>query len=219
VLGETGAAGVGGAYLHVGLGPVSTAIGLAMSSPFGMASPHRFRTSRGEVDTISHPAYRIESVLAVGGFDEGMERNEDYELNWRLRQQGARLVFDPSISSTYRPRQSLVRLGRQFWWYGWWKARVARQHRGSLRPRHVVPPVAVAVAALAPALARARSGRMALGLAATGYGGLVCAAVARVRPRSHGASGLVMAAAFPTMHAAWGAGFAASFLRTALHRR
>jgi succinoglycan biosynthesis protein ExoA len=210
VMRETGATGVGGTYDHVGLDSRSSAIGLAMASPFGMASPHRFATARRDVDTISHPAYRIDPVLAVGGFNEELQRNEDYELNWRLRQAGARLVFDPSITSTYRPRRSLSGLSRQFWHYGWWKARVVGRHHGSFKARHMVPPAAVVAAMVAPALAVTARGRVVVGMGAAGYAAVVAAGVAHAHPRRHHASPLAMAVAFPTMHVSWGAGFAAS---------
>ena len=218
VLRETRATGVGGTYDHVGLDRRSSAIGLAMASPFGMASPHRFATGRRDVDTISHPAYWIDPVLAVGGFNEELQRNEDYELNWRLRQAGARLVFDPSIRSTYRPRRSLTALSRQFWHYGWWKARVVGRHHGSFKVRHLVPPAAVVAAAVAPALAVTRRGRVVVGLGAAGYVAVVAAGVAHAHPRRHQASPLAMAVAFPAMHASWGAGFAASATAAAVGR-
>ncbi len=212
VLEQSGATGVGGRYLHEGLDPVSRAIGLAMTSAFGMASPHRYAQARREVDTISHPVYRVGSVVQAGGFDERMERNEDYELNWRLRRDGGRLVFDPSILSTYRPRASLVRLGRQFWWYGHWKARVARQHPRSLRARHIVPPVVAAFTCSAPALVMTRRGRTLIALIGSVYGGLLAVAVVRAQPRRAGADPVSLAAAFPVMHLAWGSGFLAGAL-------
>lgn len=117
VLAETGATGVGGRYDHRGEDPTSNAIGRAMVSPVGMASPHRYAAERTVVDTISHPAYRLEDLEGVA-FDESLERNSDYDFNWRLRSEGKVLVFDPSVASVYRPRPSLTALGRQFWWYG-----------------------------------------------------------------------------------------------------
>lgn len=219
VLGETGADGVGGTYVHEGQDPVSRAIGLAMSSPYGMASPHRFATSRREVDTASHPAYRIGSVRAIGGFDERLERNEDYDLNWRLRRAGGRIVFDPTIRSTYRPRRSLGALTRQFWWYGWWKARVLSKDRGALRLRHVVPPLAVAVAALAPLALTRRSGRVLVGAGAAAYGLLVSAAVTRESGTGAPVDRRTLAVAFPAMHLAWGGGFLVSLLDAARRRR
>jgi glycosyltransferase involved in cell wall biosynthesis len=213
---ETGAAGVGGRYVHEGEDAGSRAIGLAMVSPFGMASPHRFSTQRREVDTISHPAYVRGPLVAVGAFDETLERNSDYELNFRLRADGGSLVFDPRIGSIYRPRPSLRALARQFWWYGRWKARVARRHPASLRVRHLVAPAAVAGLALAPVLAAGRRGRTVVLVAAGLYGLLDLAAVAAARPGRHDASLATLTAAFPVMHAAWGAGFWLSILEDAL---
>ncbi|MDQ1395920.1 MAG: hypothetical protein QOG64_1179 [Acidimicrobiaceae bacterium] len=207
VLLETGAAGVGGVYRHEGLGPASTAIGAAMSSPVGMASTHRFAAARREVDTASHPAYLTAAVRAAGGFDPALERNEDYELNWRIRAAGGRLVFDPSIVSTYRPRGSLADLARQFWWYGRWKAKVIAKHPGSVAIRHCVPPLAVAAAGTAPVLLGHKGGRRAVILGAMSYGALIGIGWRRARKEHAGADPLVLAAAFPTMHAAWGAGF------------
>jgi succinoglycan biosynthesis protein ExoA len=218
VLTETGAAGVGGRYLHVGQDPASAAIGLAMMSPFGMASRHRFASGRQEVDTISHPAYVRQALLDIGPFDEGLERNSDYELNYRLRSAGERLMFDDEIRSIYRPRTSLVALGRQFWWYGRWKARVVRRHPGSLRLRHVVAPAAILGAAVAPVLLIWPWGRRAAAAGGGLYGALVVAAVVLARPREHNADPMILGRAFPVMHAAWGAGFLASAIEDALRR-
>ena len=101
----------------------------------------------------------MDRLTGVGPFDESLDRNSDYEFNWRLRSEGELLLFDPTIRSIYRPRPSLRALGRQFWWYGRWKERVVRRHPGSLRPRQLVAPSMVAAVAAAPMLAtfRARS--------------------------------------------------------------
>ena len=218
-LDETGAAGVGGRYDHVGTEPASAAIGLAMASPFGMASPHRFASQRADVDTISHPAYRREPMLAVGGFDERLLRNSDYEFNYRMRAAGYRLVFEPSIGSIYRPRRSLGALGRQFWWYGRWKERVVRLHPGSRKARHLVPPAAVALAATTPVLVLHWRGRRLVAAAALGYGLLGLAALGRERPWRHGADPTTFLAALPVMHGAWGAGYLTSLIEDRLRRR
>jgi succinoglycan biosynthesis protein ExoA len=203
---ETGAVGVGGQYLHEGTDPRSQAIGLAMASPFGMASPHRSSTERVEVDTISHPTFRKQPMVDAGGYDETLLRNEDYEFNYRLRAAGGRLVFCPEISSVYRPRSSLRALGRQFFAYGRWKATVMRRHPRSVQPRHLVPPAAVAGAALLTVGALAGRGRrLALG-GAIGYAALEILAVRATRPAEHGGSTPTFVAALPVMHATWGAG-------------
>ena len=213
VLRETGAAGVGGRVVHQGRDTRSTAIGLAMASPVGMASPHRFASGRCEVDTISHPAYLRSATLSVGLHDESLERNSDYELNWRLREAGGRLIFDDSIQSVYRPRGSLSSLWRQFWWYGEWKVEVLRRHPRSLRVRHAVAPTAVAAGGALMTLSWLPRARKTLAASAGLYfGGLITATVI-ARPHRHGASTATYVAAFPVMHIAWGSGFLYSLVR------
>lgn len=216
VLLDTGAAGVGGRYHHLGVDPVSSAVGLAMVSPVGMASSHRTVTTRREVDTISHPAYDIEVMRAVGPFDETLERNSDYEFNYRVRRAGHQLVVDPAIESIYRPRPSLSALARQFWWYGRWKERTVRRHPGSIRPRHLVAPGAVAAFATSPVWARHPVGRRLFVVGAAAYAAVVLVGVVGARPRQHGADPAVLAACFPVMHGAWGAGFLTSLMQDAL---
>lgn len=218
VLEATEAAGVGGRVDHCGPDPMSAAIGLAMMSPFGMASHHRYASTRQEVDTISHPAYWRSAVLDVGPFDETLARNSDYELNYRLRAAGRSLVFDPSIESVYRPRGSRVLLARQFWWYGRWKARVVRRQPGSLRPRHLVAPCAASGLIAAPALIRHRFGRLAVAAGAITYGVAAAVATSRARPREHNADRAVLVTAFPIMHLAWGFGFLSSVVQDLVSR-
>src|SRR3546814_18069928 len=119
-------------YEHMGTDRRSRAIGLAMSSRFGMASTHRMARSTREVDTISHPTFWRSAVLAAGGYDETLTSNEDYELNHRVRTKVGPLVFSPEIRSVYRPRSSIQALARQFASYGAGKAEVARRHPATL---------------------------------------------------------------------------------------
>ncbi len=213
VLQETAASGVGGRYLHVGTTPESTAIGQAMVSRFGMASGHRFAIERCEVDTISHPAYLRTALIDIGGFDESLARNSDYEINIRLRRAGHVLMFDPSIESIYRPRPDLSSLGRQFWHYGRWKARVARQHPRDVRLRHLVAPALVVGIAVSPVVAVTSIGRLFVRTGFVAYlVGCVSATAAARRSSPAPISTPTLAAAFPTMHIAWGGGFVASLI-------
>ena len=215
---ETGAVGVGGQYVHEGTDRRSRAIGWAMASPFGMASPHRSSTTQTDVDTISHPTFLRQPMIEAGGYDETLERNEDYEFNYRLRANGGRLVFCPEIESVYRPRGSLTALGRQFFAYGRWKATVMRRHPASIQARHLVPPAAVAGGVVLAAAALAGPGRRPALLGALAYAGLIGAAVAKARPGARDGSPVVFAAALPVMHASWGAGVLVGLVKDATRR-
>lgn len=207
VLDETGAAGVGGRLEHVAEGATGRAIALAMTSPFGMASPFRYSNQRREVDTVGHPAYRRSVLATIGPFDESLDRNSDYELNQRIRDAGHTLIFEPTIVTTYHPRPSLQQLGRQFHDYGRWKAKIARRQPSTLRARHGVAPAFVALLASLPVLVRFRSGRHLAAAGLIGYGCVLAAAWARNRPGREGADPVTFLLAFPTMHVSWGSGF------------
>lgn len=215
VLDETGAAGVGGRLVHEGHDPRSRAIGEAMTSRFGMASPFRYASTRREVDTIGHPLYRKPVLDEVGGFDQSLDRNSDYELNQRVRNAGHRLMFEPSIVSVYHPRATLPTLARQFWDYGRWKAQIARRDPTNLRWRHVVPPVFVLGVAAVPLASRSATGRRLVGAAGLAYAGILAAAVRAAEPDRARADLTTFVAAFPVMHLTWGAGFLRGLLEPA----
>lgn len=215
---KSGAAGVGGRYVHLGMDSLSNSIGLAMMSPFGMASPHRYASVASEVDTISHPIYVKKALEIVGPFNESLKRNSDYEMNYRLRKAGYRLWFDPSVSSVYRPRGSLHKLTRQFWDYGQGKFMVVEANPDSLRPRHLAAPMLAGMFALLPVLALSRRGRRLVKITLLAYSIGIAAATAKAHPKQHKASILQTAAAFPAMHLAWGGGFLFGALRSGYAR-
>jgi len=78
-----------------------------------------------------------------GPFDESLLTNEDYEFNVRLRRAGGIVWLDPSIRSYYFARSTLKELARQYWRYGYWKARMLRRFPGSIRWRQALPPAFV----------------------------------------------------------------------------
>ncbi len=136
LLAETGADCVGGAWRPVGEG----AIAHAFRSRFGSGgSASRREGYSGEVDTVYLGAWRRDTLIALGGFDERLVRNQDDELNLRITRRGGRVWQDARIVSHYTPRDSYAALARQFHQYGYWKVAVIRKHRLPASPRHVLP--------------------------------------------------------------------------------
>ncbi len=205
-LAQSGAGGVGGQLRHSGTDRASRAIGLAMVSRFGMASPFRYAAERRLVDTIGHPAYRRDAVEDTGAFDESLNRNSDYEFNYRMRLCGHDLLFDPEIVTSYHPRGSLSDLGRQFFHYGIGKARVLRRHPGSLQVRHLAPPAFALFTFAVPFLMLSKAGRRLTAVGVAAYTVGLTLALRSDRPWEEGASTAVFVAAFPTMHLSWGLG-------------
>ena len=214
----TGAANVGGRLDIVGHTAFERAAALAMGSRLGSGGP-RYRTGgpAGPVESVPLGVFRRDALEAVGGFDETLARNEDYELNVRLRAAGERVLFDPRLAVVYRPRPDARSLARQYFDYGRWKRVVVGRHPRSLRARQVAPPALVlgllaslgcaVAAALAPAGGAALVGLAALlpgaWFVALAGASLGCA----VRRRSVAA--LAMAWPLLIVHLAWGAGFLA----------
>ena len=146
--------------------------------------------------------FRRDAIEAVGLFDESLVRNQDYELNYRLRRAGGMVWFDPELRVGYRPRGSVRALARQFGEYGRWKRVVLRMHPRSLRWRHLVAPattVAVVVGLLVGIC-----WPLAL-VAPVGYAATVVVGSAVVGRGPATAARLMLV--YPTMHLSWGVGF------------
>jgi glycosyltransferase involved in cell wall biosynthesis len=146
---ETGAACVGGPWVPVGQGWPQGAIAAAFQSRFGSGGAASRRTDfNGEVDTVYLGAWPRASLIAIGGFDEALVRNQDDELALRITRGGGRVWQSAAIHSRYAPRASFVALFRQFHQYGYWKVPVIRKHQLPASPRHLVPFAFVAVMSL-----------------------------------------------------------------------
>jgi succinoglycan biosynthesis protein ExoA len=199
---EPGAACVGGWRSVVGRGPWGRATAAALASRLGVGNPRLWRPPRDgeqpqDVDTVALGCWHAAQLRALGGWDERYLRNQDFELNHRLRRAGGRVVFDPQIWSIYKPREAPAALARQYWQYGRFKALLLAEEPRSLRPRQLAPVGLLAATALAlgPGGMR-RAARSALGL----YAAALAGETART------GAGWRTAAVFLTMHVAWGAG-------------
>ena len=142
----TGASNVGGAQRAVGANYVGNVIASDTTSPFG-AGDARFRHSeRSEwVDTVYLGAWHKRTLEDVGGFNEEWTVNEDYELNYRLRRSGGKILLTPNIRCQYRVRPSLRTLARQYFRYGFWKVKTLVAYPKSLRWRQLAAPAFVLV--------------------------------------------------------------------------
>jgi succinoglycan biosynthesis protein ExoA len=206
LLEETGADNVGGIQRAVGETPFQQAVAAAMTSRFGVGdAKFHYGGEPGPTDTVYLGVFRRAALERVGGFDETLIRNQDYELNVRLRATGGVVWFSPELSVTYRPRSTLGGLARQYYEYGQWKREVLRRHPDSLRWRQVVPPavVVVNVGALALALAGRRRALIAPLAYAVAAGAASMVAARDLEPRAT----RLLPLAFGAMHHAWGAGF------------
>ena len=90
-------------------------------SRFGAsAANYRGSLSRTYVDTVFHAAYRREVIEKVGLYDERLLRTEDNNYNWRIRQAGYKICFEPRIKSKQQIRSSLPKMLKQKNGNGYW---------------------------------------------------------------------------------------------------
>ena len=204
---RTGAANVGGVQRPVGTGGLPGAIAAAMASGFG-SGPAAFRRGRreGPADTVYLGVFDRDVLTAVGGFDETLERNQDYELNWRLREQGHTVWLDSHLVVDYLPRADYAGLASQYFAYGAWKRSVLLRHPRSLRLRQLVAPALVA--GLAASVVELARGRLRGAAVPALYAAACAVAAARLQRELPNPGDRARAAgAFAVMHSAWGAGF------------
>jgi glycosyltransferase involved in cell wall biosynthesis len=144
LLRETGAVNVGGLMGAVGKTKFEKSVARAMRSPLGVGAA-KFHTGggSGEVDTVYLGCFLREALTEIGGFDERFIRAQDWELNFRLRERGGKIFFDPRLEVTYRPRPNLAALAKQYFEYGRWRRVVSRKHAGTINYRYLAPPVAL----------------------------------------------------------------------------
>lgn len=213
---RTGADNVGGPMRALGGGGFGDAVAAAMSSRFGIGAYFHFGTVEREVDTVYMGMWPRAVFERVGLFDEELVRNQDDELNYRLRKLGGRIVLNPEMRSWYQNRQGVRRLARQFYQYGEWKVRVLQKHPRQMSWRHFVPPAFVAslagLALLAPIVPLAATALLGL----LGSYAAIVFAVSAQHARGAGWAALArIALAFAVIHVAWGSGFLVGLLRHA----
>ena len=206
ILYKTGAVNVGGVMAAVGTTPFERAVAGAMRSPLGVGAS-RFHTGgeAGVVDTVYLGAFRREALVAIGGFDERFTRAQDWELNFRLREKGGIVYFDPRLHVTYRPRSTVRALAKQYFEYGRWRRVVSRRHSGTINYRYLAPPFALVGFSLSVI-----AGFFLPILFIPAWIYLLFVLAASVRIASSIREYFLLLAVIPTMHFAWGAGFISS---------
>ena len=141
----TGAQNVGGAARTIAKGYVQGANAIAFGSVFsvGGASFHSV-DYEGWVDTVTYGCWWKETLLDIGLFDEKLIRNQDDELNYRIKKNGGRIWQSSRIKSWYFPRATISGIFNQYMQYGYWKVGILKKHKLPSSWRQLVPPIFLA---------------------------------------------------------------------------
>jgi GT2 family glycosyltransferase len=110
-----------------GAGFVARGIARALRNPWATGGADYRRPGRsGPTDTVYLGAFRRADLLAIGGWDETLDANEDFELCQRFRRDGF-IVSLEDVEVPYEPRATVRDLGRQYIAFGRSKVRFWRR--------------------------------------------------------------------------------------------
>jgi succinoglycan biosynthesis protein ExoA len=193
-----------------GEGWIAQSIAAAAAHPLGVGDAmYRLEAKPGAVDTVPFGAFRRNLIETIGGFDETLLTNEDYEFNTRIRQNGGVVWLNPSIRSTYIARATFAELAKQYWRYGYWKFKMLSRYPKTVRWRQALPPLFVLSLICLPIFSIfLTSARFLLLIEIIFYLLVLAGAGITLAFRQHKlliAPGLVYA--IITMHLTWGSGF------------
>jgi glycosyltransferase involved in cell wall biosynthesis len=200
--------GVGGRKEARSSTPTGRAVAAAMGSRLGVGnSRYHYAVGAEDADHVPFGAYPRSVIEALCGWDESLLVNQDFEFDYRLRQAGGRLLFDPAMRSSWACSSSLTDLAHQYHRYGRGKAKVALKHPRSVRVRHLLPPAVtlmMSTVALASLLPNRRGPRALVAAYVSALLVTLWSSAARDLPPS---ARVRFPAVIAIMHNAWGAGF------------
>jgi hypothetical protein len=162
---------------------VARGVGRALGNPWLLGgAAYRRPGFGGRADTAYLGAYRRDELRGLGGFDERLAANEDFELAQRYRARGAGVWVEPGLEVAYEARSTLSALWQQYHRFGRAKAvywRLTGRRPGLRQGIALAAPVVASSAVLAVAWRRPR---LAVGLLAAGAG-VIAAVDHLVAPR------------------------------------
>ena len=137
---KTGADNVGGLFITKAKTKMGKRIALMLTSKFGVGNANfRVNGQDGYVDTVPFGAFRRETFDKYGFFDERLTRNQDNELNWRIRKNGGKVYMSRDIKLTYYCRDTIKDIVAMAMKNGKWNVVTMRLCPGSMGVRHFVP--------------------------------------------------------------------------------
>ena len=130
----------GGCCETRGRGFMGSAIAAMLATPLGVGnSTFRLASEDGYVDTVPFGCFRRALFDRIGGFDERMTRNQDNELNFRIRKNGGKIYLNRQIHFVYYCRDTLRGIMKMGLQNGKWNVVTMALVPGSMGVRHFVP--------------------------------------------------------------------------------
>lgn len=207
---------VSGPPVPVGVDPTSRRVALALGTWLGVGGSSKWAAEDEiELDTgVFSGVWRRDVLLGFGGWDPDWPVNEDAELASRFLAAGERIVCVPAMGARYVPRGSLRGLFRQYWRYGFYRAKTAGRHPDSLRRSQMLSPALVT--AFTVFALGGRPGRRLAGPALAAYTATLALTGATT---ARGRDAALLPPVYAAMHLGWGSGFIAGCARFGIPTR
>ena len=164
---------VGGVQQPVAAGPgaVPQGIARALGNPWALGGARYRRGGGGPVDTVYLGTYRRPELLELGGFNEDLDANEDFELCQRYRAAGLAVWLEDGLIVPYEVRATYTDVWKQYRAFGASKVAYWRTTGSGPNTRQALALGAGGVATMAGVAGLRRPGRL-LGLAVGGLAAL-----------------------------------------------
>lgn len=137
---NTDAENVGGVAETKAKSFMGSIIAKMLSSKFGVGNS-QFRTNgeSGYVDTVPFGAFKREVFSKYGGYDERLVRNQDNEMNFRIRKNGGKIYLSTDIHLSYYCRETIRGISAMARKNGMWNIITMKLCPGSMGWRHFIP--------------------------------------------------------------------------------
>jgi succinoglycan biosynthesis protein ExoA len=176
----------------------------ALAHPFG-SSGSSVRTQKdGFVETIPFPVFRRSVLLEVGGYDEQLDRNQDNDMNQKLRARGHCLYLTCRTKAEYFTRSSITSMAKHAFRSGYWNLLSWRKNPASMSVRHFVPFAFVSAVMMTAMLTWWSSLLLLTVVGAHAVAGLLAATQLAIRERT--LRSLLLPVVFFTFHFSYGLG-------------
>ena len=114
-------------------------VAYTFSHPFG-SSGNSWRTQpEGYGEALGYMIFRKEVLLEVGGYSEELIRNQDNDVNEKIRGLGYKLYCTWQTHCFYQPKETIGELLKYAYRNGFWNLISFKQNSSSMHFRHFVP--------------------------------------------------------------------------------
>ncbi len=114
-------------------------IAWVLGHPFGTSTGSMRTCGAGFADTIPYPVFLKSALLEAGGYDTRLHRNQDNDLNQRLRALGYKLYITDRTACEYFVSPSVSSLAKYAFNTGAWNVISLKSNPACMSLRHFIP--------------------------------------------------------------------------------